>query len=295
MEFKDKGRRATSVPCERSSEQGASSEPLHWCPGPGARRAPRVPLGVARGVEHAAPEAVAGPTRGHSLSRGSAGPAGIRARAAPTPGLGGSSVPPPGRPVLSGDSWVWMPPPRPPVLCAVSSFTGRGARLRRALRAGGRGGIGVLGWVQMVGVCEEASRARPRLRTWRRPCRAAGPWAGPATPRARAARTGERSVPQTVDTIKHLLCARRLDTARGRAAFLAPGPGLAQLSRHPGTPWRCSPGSPKLQIPQLPTPKGDFSVCHTLSPGSSPAGVPSVLGPRDGTTEQTAPRTPRVS
>lgn len=261
--------------------RGATHTPHPPRGGEGRRaRRPR-----SRGGPNARPLAVSGFgwPRGHPSSGGA------------HPGPGRKLRPTAGSPRLVRGLLGLDAPPPPPVLCAVSSFTGRGARLRRALRAGGRGGIGVLGWVQMVGVYEKASRARPRLRTRRRPCRAAGPWAGPATPRARAARTGERSVPQTVDTIKHLLCARRLDTARGRAAFLAPGPGLAQLSRHPGTPWRCSPGSPKLQIPQLPTPKGDFSVCHTLSPGSSPAGVPSVLGPRDGTTEQTAPRTPRVS
>lgn len=149
--------------------RGATHTPHPPRGGEGRRaRRPR-----SRGGPNARPLAVSGFgwPRGHPSSGGA------------HPGPGRKLRPTAGSPRLVRGLLGLDAPPPPPVLCAVSSFTGRGARLRRALRAGGRGGIGVLGWVQMVGVCEEASRARPRLRTWRRPCRAAGPWAGPATPR----------------------------------------------------------------------------------------------------------------
>lgn len=151
---------------------------------------------------------------------------------------------------MSGDSRVWMPPPPPRALRSFilhrkGSQTPQGPKIWREGWDWGSG-LGSDG-----GGCEKASRARPRLRTWRRSCLAAGPRAGPATPRARATRTGKCSVPQTVDIIKHLLCARRLDTARGQSCVPHPRawPSTAQPS-----PWHPVEMQPRLpETPDSPT------------------------------------------
>lgn len=101
--------------------------------------------------------------------------------------------------------------------------------------------------------------------------------------------------PHKLWAIKHLLCApSHVWTQPGsRAAFLTPGAGPAQPSRHPGTPWRCSPSSPKLQAPQLP-PEGtspSVTPCHWAP---RLLGSPACWARETGPPRRQPPGTPRV-
>lgn len=229
-------------------------------------------------------------SRGHSLPQGSAGPTGIRARPAPSPGRDGSSDPPRCRPVLSRDSRVGTAQAGHPHACAQFRPSQEGRPdSAEALRAGGRGGVGVLGWVQMMGG-GKGVRKPPEQGRGSKPGDGHAMQLDPG-PAGHVTCVGRVSAqPHKLWAIKHLLCApSHVWTQPGsRAAFLTPGAGLAQPSRHPGTPWRRSPSSPNSRLPNCP--QRGLPHLSRLVTGSSPAGVPSVLGLRDRTTEETAAR-----